>query len=440
MAVDAALAEAARRGFRLAMIGRACALVPIAAFYVFAYSFPNNIVVPALVIASAGIGLAPLLLARTRFEQVGRYALFTFDAAALTVLVAVVPISSGGDIPQNMVFLISRAEYFVLLVGVSALTLSPALVLSTGACAAAGLLGATVWIAAGMERVVSFNALPPKPTRDDFLKVALDPDFIDFSVHAAEAGIILVVTGLVALAVARARRVVRAHAASEEGRARIRQLFGRYVPVQVAEELIDEGQLAPQQRTASILFADIEGFTHLSESLSPPEVIAVMDSFFGAATGVVDEKGGVVVNYVGDALIAAFNAPLPVEAPSARAVEAAQALLALVASRQFEGHRLQLRVGVATGPVAGGTVGGSERRTYTLYGDTVNLAQRLEELNKTFGTRCLVCGVTFQAAAGVIAASSAMGEIDVRGRDHPVDVYALGEATAPGAEGQPAAT
>ena len=77
---------------------------------------------------------------------------------------------------------------------------------------------------------------------------------------------------------------------------------------------------------------------------------------------------------------------LPVDGHPARAVSAARALLSLVSERAFEGHRLRLRIGVATGPVAAGTVGGAERQTYTLYGDTVNLAQRLERLNKEFGT------------------------------------------------------
>ena len=135
--------------------------------------------------------------------------------------------------------------------------------------------------------------------------------------------------------------------------------------------------LRPAAR-GSIIFADIEGFTRLSESLPPAQVIGLLNSFFSVATAIIDERGGVVVNYVGDALIAAFNAPFRSRGYPARAVGAARALLSLVSTREFEGHRLRLRIGIATGPVAAGTVGGAERQTYTLYGDTVNLAQRLE--------------------------------------------------------------
>jgi class 3 adenylate cyclase len=220
--------------------------------------------------------------------------------------------------------------------------------------------------------------------------------------------------------------MVRAHAAAEAKRTRIQRIFGRYVPAQVAEQLINGGQLAPQQREASILFADIEGFTRLSESLPPDRVIGLLNGFFSAATAVIDQRGGVVVNHVGDALIAAFNAPLPIEAHAARAVDAARTLLSLVSGRDFEGHRLPLRIGVATGPVAAGTVGGAERQTYTLYGDTVNLAQRLEELNKELKTHCLISGATFDAARSSCADAMPLGRVQVRGRRCAVEVYALG--------------
>ena len=241
-----------------------------------------------------------------------------------------------------------------------------------------------------------------------------------------EGVVIGLVTGIAALAVHRARNVVRANAAAEAERTRIQRIFGRYVPPQIAEQLIQAGQLAPQLRTASILFADIEGFTRLSEILPPPSVIAMLNSFFGAATAIVDERGGVVVNYIGDALIAAFNAPLPADDHPARAVEAARNLLALVSSREFEGHRLRLRIGVATGPVAAGTVGGEARHTYTLYGDTVNLAQRLEVLNKDFQTDCLISGSTFEAVRSNCVDAVPMGSVHVRGRESAVEVFAIG--------------
>jgi class 3 adenylate cyclase len=420
-----ALAEAERKGFRLAVIGRTGALVAFAFFYLSLYAYPNNAYAAAAVLSTAAIGTFSLRPVNSRYERMARFALFTFDAAAASAILAFAPLSSGGDIPQNLVFLSSRTEYYYVIVAASILALSPALVIWTGLCAVTGLAVATVWIISGMEQIVSLGDLPSSPSRTEVFAVLLSPDFLGIPVRVIEGVVILLVTCIAALAVHRARNVVRANAAIEAERARIQRIFGRYVPPQVAEQLIHSGQLAPQLRMASIIFADIEGFTRLSESLPASRVITILNSFFSAATAIIDERGGVVVNYIGDALIAAFNAPLPAEDHPARAVAAARDLLALVSLREFEGHALRLRIGVATGQVAAGTVGGEERHTYTLYGDTVNLAQRLEELNKEFSTDCLISGSTFNAARESCVDAVAMGSVQVRGRQTAVEVFAL---------------
>ncbi len=425
-AVEVALSDAERRGFRLAVLGRTGALIAIAAFYLLAYRWPNNLVPAAVILAVAVAGLAPLTLIGGRWERAGRFAFFAFDMAAISGLIAFAPLGGGEPLPQNFVFLSGRAEYFYVVVVLSALALSPMLVLWTGLCAVVGLAGATAWIAAGMERVVGFGDLPRSPSREEFQAVVSSQDFLAISVRVSEGLMLALSTVIVALAVHRARNVVRANAAAEEKRARVQQLLGRYVPAQVAEQLVDQGQLAPQLRDATILFADIEGFTSLSERLTAPQVIGLMNGFFGAAAMVIEEQGGIVVNHVGDALIAAFNAPLPVENHAAHAVAAARALQKLASNREFDGHRLRLRIGIATGPVAAGTVGGATSQTYTVYGDTVNLAQRLERLNKEFGTASLVSGATFEAARAACADAVAVGSVHVRGRDSAVDVFALG--------------
>lgn len=397
----------------------------LAAFYLAAFPWPNNIAMAALFLTAAAVGLVPLALAGGRFERSGRFAFFAFDVAAISAMLAFAPLSSSGEIPQNFIFFSSRHHYYYVVVALSVLTLSPALVLWTGFCAVAGLAGATGWIVSGMARVATFGDLPRGPSREQFLAVVFDVDFLAIAVRVNEGLVIALLTGIAALAVHRARNMVRAHAATEEKRNRVQQLLGRYVPAQVAQQLVDTGQLAPQLRQATILFADIEGFTRLSEQMAAAQVIGLLNGFFGAATTRVEAEGGIVVNHVGDALIAAFNAPLPIADHAARAVNAARALQALVAGRAFEGRRLRLRIGIATGPVAAGTVGGATSQTYTVYGDTVNLAQRLERLNKELETDCLICGTTFEAARSACADAVAMGATQVRGRDGAIDVFAL---------------
>jgi class 3 adenylate cyclase len=151
----------------------------------------------------------------------------------------------------------------------------------------------------------------------------------------------------------------------------------------------------------------------------------MLNSFFSAATEVIDQNGGIVINHVGDALIASFNAPIPIADYQARSVSAARALLALVSARDFEGHRLHLRIGISTGSIAAGTVGAADRQTYTLYGDTLNLAQRFEQLNKKFGTSCLICGTTYNAAQASCGSAITMGAHAVRGRKRKVEVFSV---------------
>ena len=114
--VDAALAEAERGGFRLAVLGWAGAMTAIAVFYFVTISGPNSIKVPAVAVALACIGLAPLARVGRRGERAGRFAFFAFNVLVVSGLLAVVPISSSGDVPQNFVFFSSRQHYYYVVV------------------------------------------------------------------------------------------------------------------------------------------------------------------------------------------------------------------------------------------------------------------------------------------------------------------------------------
>src|SRR4029453_14410787 len=121
------------------------------------------------------------------------------DAAAASAVLAFAPLRSGGDVPQNLVFLSSRTEYYYVIVATSILALSPALVIWTGLCTVIGLAGATVWIISGMERIVSLGDLPSSPSRADVLAVVLSPDFLGIPVRVIEGLVIAVVTSIATL-------------------------------------------------------------------------------------------------------------------------------------------------------------------------------------------------------------------------------------------------
>jgi adenylate cyclase len=424
--VEADLAAAERAGLRLALIGRTLALLPIAGWYAWFGVPVGNYAGLAAVSAFMLLGFVHFfLLVSGRERAWHRYAFLALDAFALGVLVIVTPLSQGADdIPKILVFRAYGVYYLFLMLAVAALSLSPRLVMFAGATVVAMLWAVFGWIVSGMARTVTWGDLPPGADRDTFVRTLLDPDFIGLGNRAEESAVILATAALLAVAVHRARNVVRARARAERQRRRIQDVFGQYVPTEVAATILaNQAALTPQTRVASILFSDIEGFTRLSERRPPAEMIQLLNEFFDAATEVIGSHRGVVVSFVGDAVVAAFNAPLDLSDHAAEATRAGQSLLALVAHRNFGGEALQIRVGIATGPVASGSVGGTRRQTWTVYGDTVNLAQRLEALNKELDTRLLVSEETARQAKGIEFRE--VGTTAVRGRDQPERVFTI---------------
>ncbi len=420
------LATAERQGMILAIILRTVILLVLLGIVINWVSITGNYSGILLLSAFLSLGLVHYLLIRHGLEQRWHRLLFvTFDIAGIALAALFIPLTAGGDVPQILVFRLPYVFSLFLVVAISALTLTPSVVIWAGVASTIALWTTFSIIVAGMERAISWDALPRNPTREQFLSVYLDPDFVGRSSRLIETITLLGTSLLLAVAVARARAVVIARAQAEEQRAQVHSVFGRYVPESVAEEILkDGGVLNPTQRTASIVFVDIEGFTTMSEALPPDRLISILNAYFEAVTGIVERHGGVVVNYIGDAVLIAFNMPVERSAFANDAVACGAALLDTAARSQFAGETLRIRVGIATGPVAAGSVGGNGRQTYTVYGDTVNLAQRLENENKRLGTRMLICEMT----AARVATSLPLREVaivEVRGRTQPVRLFAL---------------
>ena len=279
--------------------------------------------------------------------------------------------------------------------------------------------------------ILDWGDIPQPPSLDGYIAVFLDPGFIATGSRMQEAVVLLTVSLVLAFAVHRARVTVRARAEAEHARDLVTQTFGQYVPEAVAQALIaDRGVLAPTKRQATVLFLDIEGFTRLSESQPPERVLTMLNTFFEAVARVIAENNGVIIQFIGDALMATYNVPLEDDRHAANAVRSAEQIKALVASEDFEGVRLRVRIGLNTGEVAAGSVGGGQRQTYTVYGDAVNLAARLEGMNKQHGTRVLLSGTT-ATAAGDDVPLSRVGTAPVRGKEQSVELYTLADVAQP---------
>jgi adenylate cyclase len=215
-------------------------------------------------------------------------------------------------------------------------------------------------------------------------------------------------------------------------RDRVRDLLDKNVSPEVAAQLMrDGGVLGGEEREVTVLFVDLRSFTRLSESLAPREVLALLNRYFDLMSGIVEIYHGVVDKYIGDAIMALFGAPVahPTHADCAilAALEMKSALARLNAELATEGRaRLLFGIGINTARIIAGNIGSARRLNYSVVGDGVNVAARLQDLTRMsqFRADILVSAATLGAARGKYVVRP-LGAAPVRGRDEPVDVYAV---------------
>lgn len=206
-------------------------------------------------------------------------------------------------------------------------------------------------------------------------------------------------------------------------RALIRATFGRYIPERVASAILSSGgNLKPRSATATILYADIEGFTAIAERMSPEHVVEVLNEYFSAAVALIEMNNGVVTQFQGDAILATFNLPVKDKFHAESAIRTGLAIQRLCAKQKFAGTQLRTRVGIATGTVTAGNVGSDNRVSYTVHGDAVNLAARLEQLNKSFGTYLLIDEATVNLLT-IPMPIEFVDDVQIRGKEQFVRVY-----------------
>lgn len=217
-----------------------------------------------------------------------------------------------------------------------------------------------------------------------------------------------------------------------EGRQKryIKNAFKQYLSPAVIERLVenpDKLTLGGEVRELSIFFSDVQGFTSISEHLSPQELTALLNDYLTAMTDIILSEGGTIDKYEGDAIIAFWNAPLDVPNHAICAIRAAlrcgRRLIELRAGfKERIGRDVNARIGINTGMVVVGNMGSSQRFDYTFLGDAGNLASRLEGINKQFGTYVMTSEYTLSQLQGVFAARE-LSRVRVVGRAEPVRVY-----------------
>ena len=205
--------------------------------------------------------------------------------------------------------------------------------------------------------------------------------------------------------------------------------FSYYVPRDLVRAMLESGQeatLQGQTREMTVYFSDIAGMTSIAETMAPDELVQLLSRYFDEMTQVVAAEAGTVDKFIGDAIMAFWGAPVPTNDHAARACQTAlrsqRKLAELRAAPGVPLANIHARIGIATGGVLVGNVGSHDRFNYTVMGDTVNLASRLEGLNKLYGTQILISDPAHQAARESIIARP-VGVVQVKGKRQCVEVW-----------------
>ncbi len=207
------------------------------------------------------------------------------------------------------------------------------------------------------------------------------------------------------------------------------QMFARFLDPNIVRSLTSEGQLAKAEtgsgQEITVLFSDIRGFTTISESRTPEEVVTLLNRYFDLQVAAVFEQGGTLDKFIGDAIMAFWNAPVATADHAERAVRAAlgmsQALEAFKHELGEFGEHFDIGIGIHTGPAVVGFLGSSQRLDYTAIGDTVNLASRIE--GQTKGVARILVSEATKNACGNVFDFIDHGEVTVKGRSQAVRLF-----------------
>ncbi|MFI5367558.1 MAG: adenylate/guanylate cyclase domain-containing protein, partial [Spirochaetia bacterium] len=210
----------------------------------------------------------------------------------------------------------------------------------------------------------------------------------------------------------------------------IKGAFKQYLSPAVIDELIahpERLRLGGERRELTIFFSDVQGFTGISEALTPEDLTALLNEYLTAMVDIIQEEGGTIDKFEGDAIIAFWNAPLTLDDHAVRGVRAALRCQAKLAEmrpgiRARIGKDMRMRVGMNTGPAVVGNMGSKTRFDYTMLGDQVNLSARLEGINKQFGTFIMISRAVVDKMAGAFPVRE-LSRVAVVGRKEPVVVF-----------------
>jgi len=303
-----------------------------------------------------------------------------FIETSLPSLVLVVHMNNMGAVPA--LGFVAPLLYFVFII-LSTLRLDFWLSTFTGFVAAAELLGLALFHPAARATV-------GEPMLAAAFLISRSAVIFACGVLAGAVGVQL-------------RRQFEASITAATARDYVTNLFGQHVSPQVVDRLLAAGSTTSSDtRKVAVMFVDIRGFTAAARARTPQEVVDRLDAAFAVLVEIVDRNGGIVNKFLGDGFLALFGAPLDDPEAPRRAVTAAREMLAAIEQHNVRSDwPLRIGIGVHLGQVVAGNVGSPRRKEYTVIGDTVNLASRIEGLNKEFGSQLLISDTEMYRSAAM---------------------------------------
>ena len=306
--------------------------------------------------------------------------------------------------------------YVFIFIALRALRYEPRFILIAGATAAIGWLFLVLYV---------IFSVPEDPMITRNYVTYLTSNTILIGAEIDKILSILLVTAVLAIAILRAQRtlnraVIDSMAAED---------LSRFVSREVAEHITSaDVAIQPgdgESKIATVMFTDIEGFSTISEKLSPQELAGMLNEYFSALSEVIDKHGGNISQFIGDMLVVTYNASSLNEDHALNAIRTALGIQAVTNSRTFgKGATLKTRCGINTGEIVVGAVGTSDRLVFTVHGDNVNIAARLEPLNKKYGSYILA-GENTEKACRDECDFEPVGEVTVRGRATPTKIFTV---------------
>jgi adenylate cyclase len=253
-----------------------------------------------------------------------------------------------------------------------------------------------------------------------------DPN-LSIGYHLTRSVVLLAAGLLAGYAGATIKSHFRRALAAASARDDVTNLFGQHVSPRVVEQLLAIGAAElSEMRRVCVMFVDIRSFTTAARTRTPAEVVERLDDVFEILVEIVDRHNGIVNKFLGDGLLAIFGAPIDDPLEAANAVAAAREMLMSVeASNVGHSWPIRLGIGIHIGQAVAGTVGSQRRKEYTVIGDTVNLASRLESLNKEVGSQLIISDAVREAAREAVGEALPLGAVPVRGYAEPVTVWRL---------------